>query len=111
MRRARQVLGAILILSTAAVAACAPDATDARQRSMGDLVLLTRDGCADSTTMARNLNAALGALGVAPTFAVVDLDQLPSNDWRRAYPTPTILRGTRDLFGMPAPEPPYPSPT
>ena len=108
---ARRVAGAVLILANAALASCALDSGDAGSPAMADLVLLTRVGCADSKTMAGNLNAALAALGVSPTYAVVDLDQLPSNDSRRGYPTPTILHGTEDLFGMAAPQPPYPAPT
>ncbi|MCI0677340.1 MAG: hypothetical protein L0Y42_16390, partial [Phycisphaerales bacterium] len=30
-------------------------------------------------------------------------EQLPENDIRRGYPTPTILVNGRDLFGLPEP--------
>jgi hypothetical protein len=77
----------------------------------GDLVFLTRVGCANTTVMRRNLDAALKAIGRTSGYEVADQDALPTNDIRRGYPTPTLLYRDRDVFGMPAPEPPLPDPT
>ena len=60
--------------------------------------------------MRRHLDEALKALGASPTYQTIDLDDLPDTDLRRGYPTPTVLYGNRDLFGMPEPQPPLPEP-
>jgi hypothetical protein len=75
------------------------------------LTLLTRDGCAVSTAFRSHLDEALRALHQPTTYAVIDLDSLPNSDPRTGYPTPTLLYGTRDLFGLPEPTPPLPDPT
>jgi hypothetical protein len=53
--------------------------------------------------MRERLDEALTVLGRPRNYALIDADALPSNDPRRNYGTPTILVGTQDLFGMPAP--------
>ena len=63
------------------------------------LMLLTRIGCADSVTMRKNLEAVLNGRK-SWSYVVVDLDKLPKTDVRRRYPTPTLLRGGKDVFGM-----------
>ena len=78
---------------------------------MTELVFLTRAGCANTAAMRANLDEALKTLGPAARYDLVDLDTLPDSDPRRGYPTPTVLRGGRDLFGLPEPEPPFPDPT
>jgi hypothetical protein len=77
----------------------------------GPLVFLTRDGCANTATMRTRLDAALDRLGVPTDYAVIDVDTLADRDARRGYGTPTVLYKNRDLFGMPEPTPPIPSPT
>ena len=52
--------------------------------------------------------AAIKALALSNPYTVVDLDTLPSTDVRKGYPTPTVLVGGIDLFGMETPKPPYP---
>jgi len=74
---------------------------------MMDLVFLTRGGCSNTKTMRANLDAALKSMGLPADYPVVDLDTLSQADARRGYPTPTLLRGGRDLFGMDQPTPPY----
>lgn len=79
--------------------------------AMKPLEFLTREGCVQTTTMRGRLDEAIKAIGQPMPYAVVDLDTLPATDTRKGYPTPTILRGGKDLFDMPAPTPPYPEPT
>lgn len=78
---------------------------------MTGLVFLTRSGCANTAVMRANLDEALKTVGPDARYDVIDLDTLPDSDPRRGYPTPTVLRGGRDLFGLPEPEPPFPDPT
>ena len=61
---------------------------------------LTREGCAQTATMRGHLDAAIRATGQPIRYGVVDLDTLPATDHRRGYPTPTILIGGEDMFGM-----------
>ena len=75
------------------------------------LEFLTREGCVQTKLMRLHLDNAIAAIGKPIPYAVVDLDTLPATDARKGYPTPTILRGGVDLFGMPAPTPPFPEPT
>jgi hypothetical protein len=72
---------------------------------------LTRSGCVQTKIMRVRLDKAIEALGAPITYDVVDLDSLPKSDVRAAYPTPTILVGRVDMFGMTEPSPPYPEPT
>ncbi len=66
---------------------------------------------ANTATMRTRLDAALDRLGAATDCAVIDTDTLADGDARRGYGTPTVLYNNRDLFGMPEPTPPIPSPT
>ena len=75
------------------------------------LVLLTRDGCANTAVLRPRVEAALQKMAAPPDFEVVSLDSLPEADVRRGYPTPTLLYEGRDMFGLPTPEPPLPAPT
>ena len=97
-----------ILIGLAAISACAADAARG-QKSV--VVFLTRSGCVQTKLMRVRLDAAIEAIGKPIPYTVVDLDTLPSDDNRRGYPTPTILVGGVDLFGMPAPTPPLPEPT
>lgn len=96
----------LLLLVVSSVAA----GKDQRPPS-GPLVFLTREGCVNTTTMRTRLDEALARLGAPKTYAVIDADTLADSDVRRGYGTPTVLYDNRDLFGMPEPTPPVPSPT
>jgi len=97
---------AILSLLVLALASCAK-APPARN----SIEFLTRSGCVQTKLMQVHLDEAIKASARPLTYTVVDLDTLPASDVRKAYPTPTILVGGADLFGMPEPSPPYPEPT
>jgi len=66
------------------------------------LEMLTRHGCATTPLMLERVDAARGRIAGAPRCTVVDVGTLPTDDVRRRYPTPTVLVGGRDLFGLPA---------
>lgn len=78
---------------------------------MDDLTFLTRDGCSNTVVMRQRLDEALQRMDLPPTYQVIDLATLPEHDPRRGYPTPTLLYANTDLFGMPEPQPPLPTPT
>lgn len=75
------------------------------------IVLLTRDGCVNTETMRARLDEALARLAWPADYGLIDADTLPSSDPRGGYGTPTVLYAGRDLFGMPEPPAPPPSPT
>jgi hypothetical protein len=50
-------------------------------------------------------------MGSTLKYEVLDLDTLPDTDARRGYPTPTLLYESRDVFGLPEPQPSLPEPT
>ncbi len=77
----------------------------------GELTFLTRDCCAKAAVMRERLDEALVRRRLPSSYQVIDLATLPDADPRRGYPTPTLLRSGRDLFGMPEPQPPLPAPT
>jgi hypothetical protein len=93
-----------------AVAACSSPQSS-HEAGAVNIVLLTRDGCANTDVLRTNLEAALQSLAAAPDYEVLDLARLPAADVRRGYPTPTLLYANRDLFGLPEPRPPLPEPT
>ena len=70
------------------------------------LVFLTRDAC-EHPDMMNNLDDALLALGWRRDYQVINIGKLPADDVRTGYPTPTLLWTRKDIFGMPAPKPPY----
>ena len=76
-----------------------------------DLMFLTRDGCVNTPDMVNNLDDALKALGWPNDYQYVNIGTLPSDDPRTGYPTPTVLYKGRDLFRLPAPQPPYDVPS
>lgn len=99
-----------LAIATLVLMAAASFATPQKASSQS-LVFLTREGCVNTTTMRARLDQALDRLNVPKKYAVVDVDTLPEADLRRGYGTPTVLHDDRDLFGMPVPTPPMPTPT
>ena len=65
------------------------------------LEFLYRDECIEETKiMLYRLDAAITAMHKPIVYAKVHLDTLPSNDTRKSFLTPTILRDGVDLFGM-----------
>ena len=72
---------------------------------------LTRGGCVLTDPMRVRFDEAIKASAQPITYEVVDIDTLPATDVRKGYPTPTVLVGGVDLFGMAQPAPPYPEPT
>jgi len=86
--------------------------TSCEQRPAGRTIeFLTRQGCVNTTIMKRNLDEALARTPRHAAYDVIDLDDLSPTDARSAYPTPTVLLGGNDIFGLPQPRPPYPEPT
>lgn len=72
---------------------------------------LTRADCVQTKVMRVNLDEAITAIGKPIPYSFINLDTLPKDDSRQGYPTPTILVGGKDMFGMIAPKPPFPDPT
>jgi hypothetical protein len=107
MRRAAVIVGLATVL--AACSRPAPQTSEADP--MAGLVLLTREGCANTETMRAHLDDALRALGRPFDYQVIDQATLARDDPRSGYPTPTLLHRNRDLFGLPVPTPPYLEPT
>lgn len=66
--------------------------------------MLGFEGCPNTPTILANTRAAVGRLGLDASVAYIDQERLPEGDIRRGWPTPTVLVGGRDLFGMPTPE-------
>ena len=96
-----------LLAPLAVIAACATSRPPASQ----PLVFLTRGDCVNTATMRANLDEALKGMGRPLDYQFIELESLPTSDARTGYPTPTILIGARDLFGMTEPTPPFPDPT
>ncbi|MGE3885489.1 MAG: hypothetical protein AB7H81_03585 [Vicinamibacterales bacterium] len=89
----------------------APTSAPGQTKRTRAIVFLTREGCVNTATMRERLDEALDRLGVPTDYQVVDVDRLPDSDVRRGYGTPTVLFEDRDVFEMPEPTPPLPSPT
>jgi len=98
---------AAIIPGLALIAACATSISPGSEQ----LVFLTRGDCVNSATMRAHLDEALKAVGRPLDYQFIALESLPADDARTGYPTPTILLGARDLFGMAPPTPPFPDPT
>src|SRR5258708_4416979 len=79
--------------------------------TMRDLTFLTRDGCVNTPDMINNLDDALKELGWPNDYQFINIAKLSKKDVRTGYPTPTILWKGKDIFGMPAPKPPYDVPS
>ena len=78
---------------------------------MPTIEFLTREGCVQTKIMRVRVEGVIKELALPNPYLVVDLDTLSPTDVRKGYPTPTILVGGVDLFGMDTPQPPYPEPT
>ena len=76
-----------------------------------DLTFLTRDGCVNTPDMLNNLEAALKALGWRNDYRFINIGTLPKDDPRTGYATPTVLWKGKDIFGLPAPTPPFAEPS
>lgn len=99
----------MVILTGLIAAGCGPGGRPSTPPDTS-LVLLTREGCVNTTTLRANLDDALRSMpGVR--YELVDLAVVPEDDVRRGYPTPTLLYAKRDVFGLPEPRPPLPEPT
>jgi hypothetical protein len=107
----RAIVLSLFVIASGCAAPRSSTLTLTSDASASKLVFLTRDGCVNTATMRANLDAALKSLSVASSYDVVDQGTLPEGDIRRGYPTPTLLYGNSDVFGMPAPSPPLPDPT
>jgi hypothetical protein len=99
----------LMVCFVSALVGCATE--PAVSTKSASIEFLTRSGCVQTKIMRVRLDKAIEALGAPITYDVVDLDSLPKSDVRAAYPTPTILVGRVDMFGMTEPTPPYPEPT
>jgi hypothetical protein len=97
---------ALLPLLVLALASCAEAPAAAKP-----IEFLTRSGCVQTKMIRVRLDEAIKGLTEPITYTVVDLDKLSASDVRTAYPTPTVLIGSVDIFGMPEPKPPYAEPT
>jgi hypothetical protein len=86
---------------------CWPD----KPASVKELTFLTRDGCVNTPDLLTNLDDALKALGWPTDYQYINIGKLPSTDVRTGYPTPTLLYKGKVIFGMPAPQPPYDTPS
>jgi hypothetical protein len=96
----------ITLLALAIVTVALPT----KPTSMKELTFLTRDGCVNTPDMVNKLDGALKSLGWPTDYAYLDIGTLPRQDARTGYPTPTVLYKGKDIFGMPAPKPPFDEP-
>jgi hypothetical protein len=74
-----------------------------------EILFLTRPGCSQSPYLHGRLYSALHATGIGLRPVIVDVGDLPSDDPRTGYGTPTILVDGQDLFGAPVPKPAGPT--
>jgi len=75
---------------------------------MTEVTFLTRKGCPNSPAMYANLMAALATREWPGEPSTVDIGELPKDDPRTGYGTPTILVDGVDLFGLATPKPAAP---
>jgi hypothetical protein len=66
---------------------------------MPEVMFLTRKGCPGSPAMLKNLVAVLTSHGMSADLMTVDIGDLPTDDIRTGYGSPTVLVDGRDLFG------------
>ena len=107
---ARATIALMLKLALPLIVIATVSAAD-KPSSMKDLTFLSREGCVNTPDMAYQLEGALKALDWPNDYQYIDIGDLPKSDARTGYPTPTLLWRGRDVFGMPAPKPPYEEPT
>lgn len=101
----------MLVVLVGAAVGCSSQPSPVMDAPSMRLVFLTREGCANTAVLRANLDDALRSLGVPAEYQFIDLATLPASDIRRGYPTPALLFANRDVFGLPAPQPPLPEPT
>ncbi|HMD36340.1 MAG TPA: hypothetical protein VKH42_15295 [Vicinamibacterales bacterium] len=82
-----------------------------RPGTVKDLTFLTRDGCVNTPDMVNSLDDALTGLGWPKDYLYIAIGRLKKSDKRTGYPTPTLLWMGKDIFGMPAPKPPFDAPS
>ena len=111
MMRSLSALAIILIVALTPGCSAQPARDRGKDRSMKDLVFLTRNGCVNTVTMRANLDEALKSLAWPNDYQFIDADTLKESDPRAGYGTPTVLYAGRDLFGMDEPAVPHPPPT
>jgi len=104
------------VLAFSGCSVAEPEATTANKQVTADrtevkVEFLTRDGCKNTPQLLENLNAAIATGKIAAEFTLVHQGTLPPEDPRTGYPTPTILLEGRDIFGLPAPQQPFPAPS
>jgi hypothetical protein len=91
----------MILVLVALTCACAWPATSRHapptDPRASELVFLSRQGCAATARMRRNVDEALKSLGTTAQYQVVDLDTLAPSDVRRGYPTPTLFRIRHDV--------------
>ncbi|RMH24358.1 MAG: hypothetical protein D6692_13265 [Planctomycetota bacterium] len=71
--------------------------------TMRQLTVLYFDGCPNTPPMIESVNQAAAQLGPEWRVVTIDLEDLPANDLRRGYGSPTVILENRDLFGDPVP--------
>ncbi len=108
MRVAHGLLPCSAVALVCALAACdgtrpGPATNAAANATQPAIELLGFPDCPNTPAMRDHLEAALASMGRGWTFKDTNQEELPENDLRRGWPTPTILINGDDLFGMPAP--------
>ena len=73
---------------------------------MPTLTVLYFDGCPNTPGVIDAAKKAASRLGGGWDVQTVDLEQLPREDLRRGWGSPTVLVDDRDLFGAPPPASP-----
>lgn len=114
MRLVYFALAFALIASACSVNKPAPTTVSEKmdpKRPNVELQFLTRDGCKNTERMLENLNAGISNGNITAKYVLIRQENLPADDPRTGYPTPTILVNGRDIFGLPVPEQPFPEPS
>ena len=68
-----------------------------------DVEVLGMSACPSTPVMVSRVKQAAVQAGFAEQIRYVDLEQLPPEDPRRAWPAPTVLVDGRDLMGITRP--------
>jgi len=104
MTRVRLALTFLVFLS-----ACEGQVEKESSSEMPEVTFLTREGCPKSPAMYANLMAALAKHAWPGEPVTVDIGDLPKDDPRTGYGTPTVLVNGTDLFGVKPPKPGAPT--
>ena len=104
----RTLLVTCLIAGAALVGCATPPTTQTSHatKAQQELTVLYFDGCPNTPRMIQAVKEAAKRLGPAWTVRLVDLEDLPEQDIRRGYGSPSVLLDGRDLFGAPLPDSP-----